>query len=487
MPRVATKPMSKSATQAANAVAKKSFPDTPSPGDSDYPKFQKLWMDTYAKNGGKTENKSIKSEKGAIKEARKKTKGKSKTPGSTQPCPHVNNALRSHFPRGSGQRHRSSEKPCPCKLSSIKVSCSHGRSARNGLLQIVPKDVTSGDNIKVNPKGSGDCSSKLTVYTHGFGGSGSSESKGLRSISRPTRGPVILQQYKLWKATPTVSTVEASACGGNSQLIRIERFPVGEKKFNFSFSDIISTFGSGFSDFPFDERLFTKKGAARKMRRSGEARTEDFTLAGLKKRAKARAKTTGFSASNLIPSFAIASAWKEVEKDGSNSNLAYCELAAVLEASPLLEWSTSILLYGIPIPASLKKYFAAGFYFNIKGVIKAALQLVGRKYPAPKNSFDADTVSGELGGSLTFELEATVAAFGSAGLQVSATGSTGVSLKCTAEYKFNSKIVFAGDLSWDGLKADLKAKAAWGLIDYEDQWPIMEPKKLPFEIGAIEL
>ncbi|MDA8708714.1 hypothetical protein N9M10_04995 [Hellea sp.] len=53
MPRVATKPMSGSASNAANAAVKEKFPNTVSPGDKNYPAFQRAWMDAYIANGGK--------------------------------------------------------------------------------------------------------------------------------------------------------------------------------------------------------------------------------------------------------------------------------------------------------------------------------------------------------------------------------------------------------------------------------------------------
>jgi len=490
MTRIVIHPMDPAATNAADNATHAAYPITPSPGDADYGAFQKFWMDSYISNGGKYKIRTPADEQAAVKKARQVSKDNKAIAGASQECPE-NSKGGFGAGKGSGKAFKPGETPCTCKVDKLLVKCSHGRTAKNGLLQVVAADLAGADDIHIKPLASGSqCASKLIIRTNGFGGSAPAETKGPRKIVRPTKEPFGLTTYKFWKASPNVSTVDTTTCQGNSQYIRIERFPVKESKFNFGFEDIIKKFTSSFTEFDFDERQFTKEGTVRQIRRKGEAKDEDFefTLATLSKRAKNNKKKVAPKAKNLIPSsFALASGWKEVEDGKPNAHLAYCEIAAILEAEPLCEWSTSILLYGLPIPARLKKYFAAGFYLNVKGKVKASLKLAAHYYPRLDDHWKVNNLTGELGGNLTLELEATIVAFSAKALQASAVGASGVSVKTQAEWVLNSKVEFKGTLQWDGIKVAIKMKAAWGLVDYEDEWPWVEPKKKPLFLKAFDL
>ena len=370
----------------------------------------------------------------------------------------------------------SAEEECTCVLDALTVTCSHGRSAKDGLLQIVAKGAAKADDITIAPEVSGsDCSSKLTIQTQGFGGSAPSENTGTEKLVRPTSAPSAGQLSTLgyWKATPSVATIEALACGKSSETIRVERYPLGESSISFNLTKIIQGITGGFDKMPFDNALFTKKGQPRQRRRPGEAKSEDFTLEGIKKRAVKGIDSKGAKDADWV--IKAASGWKE----DSNTNLAYCELAGIVEADPLLSFGTEILLYGIPIPRIVRKYcnIAAGFFLVIEGKISVAAKVVGKKYPAPKDKWEWDSISGEIAGALKFQLKAELIVLSPKAIQAVASGTTGASIKGEPANSFDSKINLKVETSIGGLKTKVVFKAAWGLVEYERAWQIFEPIK----------
>jgi len=487
MTRVATKPMDPAATKAANDAAKAAYPDCIGPGDEDYPAFQKLWMDSYAQNGGDIKDETPEEQQARVKKARDTSKGKKYTAGSTQDCPIETSGEGGEggekgkktgpgTKAGAGKNFTPKEKPCTCKLEGGTVTCSHGRSEQNDLLQIVPKSLAVGDDITVTAKTSGSqCASKFVLRTNGFGGSKPTENKGVKKLKRPTKAPSKTQYSTLgyWKASPSVATVEATTCEGNPKLVRIERFPMGESALSFNLTRIRQSMTGGFDKLPFDNALFTKKGTPRKRRRAGEAKSEDFTVEGIKKRAVKGISKKGAGDADWV--FKVASVWKE-EK---TSNLAYCEMAGIIEADPLFSVGTEILLYGIPIPKLVKKYcnIAAGFFLVLQGKISVAGKVVGKRYPPPKDKWVWDSIAGEAKGSLVFQLKAELIVLSPKAIQAVASGTTGASVMGQLENSFSPVVMLNTEISIGGLNTKVIFKAAWGLIEYEREWKIFEPWK----------
>jgi len=502
MTRIVIQPMDRAATKAADTATYAAYPITPSPGDADYAAFQKFWMDTYIANGGKYKVRTPEDEQAAVKKAREASKGNKATAGASQECSSQGHgagqaaggrqAAGAGSGKGAGKTFKPKEKPCSCVLTSGSVTCSHGRSSKSGLLQIVPKSIAGGyaaatdnsqagfrkggDDITIKPVASGgDCSSKLIIRTNGFAGSKPTETKGPKTIKRPTKGAnaSAMSALGLWRASPSIATAEVTTCGGNPALVRIERFPMGETSFSLNISKIIKGVTGGFNNLPFDNALFTKKGTPRQRRRAGEAKSEDFTLAGLKKRARKGIDSKGAGDAEIV--FKIASAWKEEE----GTHLAFCEMAGIVEADPLLSFGTEILLYGIPIPKIVRKYcnVAAGFFLGIEGKISIMAKLVGKKYPSPKGSWEWDSIGGEVEGSLKFALKGELIVLSPKAVQAVVSGSTGVAVKGEPKNSFNSKIMMDVELTIGGLTTKAMFKAAWGLIEYEKNWKLFEPWK----------
>lgn len=463
MSRVATRPLNPAATAAANASVAKTFPDPPTPGDQDYPKFQKAWMDAYVANGGAVTEQTSGQATAEVQAAQSRPGQSKQTCGPAQSCPQQ---------AGTPAPRQAEFKPpatsCPCKLTSLTVTCSHGRSAKAQLLQIVSESVASGDPVTATPGGSGDCASKLVVRASGLGTSG--ESYGVKPVRGNLSGPSAAQAgaWGLWKATPSRGSVEASACGGNSRLVKIERFPSGESKVQLNLTNLIEGYTKGFSQLPVDLRLFTQRGTPRKIRRAGEAKAEDFTVDGLKKRFKNNAKA-GMPAEFV---WALARAWKEE----AGSNLVYCELASYLGADPFFDASFSILMYGIPIPAKVRKYIdvAAGIYLNVNGKISAGAQVAGKRYPAPRNQWQWQDVKGTANGQIKMELALELCVLSPKVLQAKGGGFVSAQASGSVRNNFDTRIWFDYQISIRPLTAVVNFKTLWGLIDYEREWQIFD-------------
>lgn len=337
MVRVAKRPLNPAATAAANSSIARQFPVPPTTGDPNYAQFQRAWMDAYVANGGAYTEQNATQARQEAQVAQSRAGSSGQTCGIVASCPQ-----QSAPPPSPRTNFTPAPSPCPCQLTALDVTCSHGRSARSQLLQIVSEGAASGDPVRIAPGGGGDCSSNLVIRTSNL--NAPAESRGLRALQGNLPSPSSAQAggWGWWRATPSRGSVQATACGGNSRLVYIERFPSGEAKAQLNISRIISGLTEGFGQLPFDLRLFTQKGTPRQIGRAGKAKSEDFTIAGLKKRFNNNLDF-GMPAEFVGQ---IASAWKEE----AGSNLVYCEIVVFLGADPLFEGGFSILLYGIPVP-----------------------------------------------------------------------------------------------------------------------------------------
>ncbi len=461
MSRVATRPLNPAATAAANASVAKTYPNPPTPGDQDYPKFQKAWMDAYVANGGTVTEQTSSQAKAEVQAAQSRPGQSKQTCGPVQSCPQ-----QADTPAPRQSEFRPPATPCPCKLTSLTVTCSHGRSAKAQLLQIVSEGVASGDPVTATPGGGGDCGSNLVVRTSNH--NAPTESYGLKPVKGNLSGPSSAQlgSWGWWNATPSRGSVHATACGGNSQLVRIERFPAGESKVQLNLSRLIDGLTQGFGQLPFDLRLFTQKGTTRQIRRAGEAKAEDFTIAGLKKRFKNTADY-GMPAEFVGQ---LGSAWKEEP----GNHLAYCEIVAFIGADPLFEGGFSILIYGIPVPKSIRKRLVGGVYLNVKGEISSGVQFVGKRYPAPKNTYQWDHVKGIAQGQVNLELMAEAAVWSEKVFQAKGGGSASAQVTGNLRNNFSSKFFFDYSLTVKPLTASITLKMIWGLFEYEKEWPIFD-------------
>lgn len=481
MSRVATRPLDSDATAAANAAAANAYPTTPSPGDQNYAAFQKTWMDAYVANGGGYTEQTPKTVQAEIQEARQQASGKRQTAHVAQPCPESINTHPSGFAPPST--------PCTCMLTSLAVTCSHGRSARDGLLQVVADEVAIGDAVTIAPNATGDCATNLVLRCRGFASvtagqhtnstlnhanstwaGGSSETTGISMVTHETNAPGADQfgSWGWWNASPNVGNIEATTCGGNSQFTRVERFPAGESKFQLNFSKLLEGCTKGFGKLPVDLRLFTENGTTRDIRRAGEAKAEDFTIEGLKKRFNNNAKTE--ASAEIVGK--LASAWRE-EK---SSNLVYCEVVAILAADPLWEAGFSILIYGITVPKKFKKYFdvTAGLFLNVSGKLMINAQVSLLRYPQLDGKVVWQDVQGTGGGEVKIGFSAEVCVWRPSLLQAKGEASVSASAVSSIRNDFGSKVWVDTQLNAGKLAVTVTFKTLWGLMEYEREWQICD-------------
>lgn len=419
-------------------------------------------MDAYVASGGGYTEQTPTALRQEVNDARSGSAELSQTPHAVQPCPDGEGPDVSGFAPPATV--------CSCILSALSVSCSHGRRAQSDFLQIVPDEIGAGDPLSIVPEAGGDCATKLVIRTRNF--EGPSESHGPAPITRILSGPGSAQPggWGWWKATPRRGTVEATTCGGNPVVIDVERFPAGESKIQLNLSKVLEGFMNGFGKLPVDLRLFTTKGTPRKIRRQGEAKAEDFTLDGLKKRIKNNNNAKVGAPAEIV--WQLASAWRE-EK---GSHLVYCEIVSILAADPLFEAKFSILLYGIPIPGTFRKYVdvAAGIYLNADGKITLGGQVAGKRYPAPTDRWAWAEVSGNLSGSLKLELALELCVFSPKVLQAKGGGSFNAKAAGNFRNEFDSKIWLDYEVKAGKLTATVIFKTLWGLVEYEREWQICD-------------
>lgn len=516
MSRVATKPMNSNAVRKANAKTAETYPVTPAPGDASYCDFQKTWMDAYVDAGGEAKSQSpsqsTASQSQSAQEAKAASSNMTGTMEVCKPCQAAKEAKMHEGkagdageapPEGSqGQpapeappvvtateNRKITPKPtsCTCVLTNVDVTCSHGRSSKDGLLQVVSKSIFAGDPVTVTPQASGgDCGSKLEMSLRGFSGSDPTSVTGPGQQKRDTKPPTAFNNddsvipyfslsrvLALPKTSPTVATVDANACGGNTQLVTVERFPSGKAQAKIAVDDIIKSFADGFKNMPIDARGFTKKGTVRKIARKGEGKASSF-----QSRWQHREKTSkGWADASF--GMSIGCEWKEDNDTAGQQHLAYCEMFIWGGYDPLFETGFSMLLYGVPIPPKLDRYIRAGIYLNFGGKIVAGGKGEARRYPSLDKKIQQCQLVGELSGALTVELAAELFVLSPKVAQAKAGGSGSIEAKGSMAIKSSGKVTVKPEIVIGKCAASVTVKMLWGLVETEREWPIYEGYSVP--------
>lgn len=514
MSRIATRPLSPSAVQKANARTAEAFPTTPAPGDANYGDFQKTWMDAYVAAGGKAEPQSSASQSAAAQSARAETSTMTGTMEVCKPCQAAKEAKMHEGQAGEAgeapaegsqgqpapeappvvtatENRKIAPKPtpCTCVLTGLDVQCSHGRKAKDGLLQVVSRSIFAGDAVTISPQASGgDCGSKLEMSLRGFGGGGPTSVTGPAPQKRDTKPPMALQKDEsiipsfelsrlmaMSRASPTVATVDANACGGNTQLVTVERFPSGKCQAKIGIEDIVRGFADGFKNMPIDARGFTKKGTVRKIARKGEGKSSSF-----QSRWQHREKTSkGWDDASF--GISLGCEWKEDDDTAGQKHLAYCEMYIWGGYDPLFETGFSMLVYGVPIPPKLDRYIRAGIYLNFSGKIVAGGRGQARRYPSLEPKLQQKELIGELSGALTVELAAELFVLSPKVASAKAGGSASIEAKGALTFKGSGSVTVKPEILLGKCAASVSVKMLWGLVETEREWPIYEGYSVPLK------
>lgn len=465
MTRKASSPLNSKAVSAANNSVNKQFSPIPQSGDPNYGAFQQAWMDAYVAQGGAYTEETPQQATQNVKTARKQTASLTTTADATATCPNAAGVATLKAP----------SIPCTCKLIALDVSCEHeGRQARNGLLQVVSTNL-NGDKITITPNAQGDCAVKLVTRVSGiptrsvgetnFPHKGNSASQYKAFGPESVRNPFTVRP----PGYPLISNVNATACDGNAQSVRVEAFPPENRKIEFDVSRFIEAVTGGFSKLPIsDIRGFIEKGTPRKIARPGE--NKGFSPKEVVSASKSAYERDAKKLGDPTAVIKLARQWKE-EK---GTNLVYCDSSISGGFDPLFGGDFSVLLYGVPIPRKFKKYITAGIYLNVSGKFSVGLRCTWVYFPAPRDLLRFDSGSGELSGGMKVEIAAELFLLSDNCLKAKAAGSAAIEYTGSAKVTHQNEYWIEFDASIGTLKATLVGKAVWGLFEFEREWPIYD-------------
>jgi len=432
--RVAVKPLDDGAVAAANADNAAKYSPKPMPGDADYGAFRKDWMDSYVANGGAIEEVPAETQKTRAEET--VAKKPDSQAGAVTQC------------EGSSPKAPPPPKKadnCPCTLSGIDVICSHGRTHKDGLLQVVATNAL-GDQITVTPSASGDCSEKLTVRASGESGypkKGPAPSEfrtaGITHTSFTTIGA-------LRNASPVTTNVSAGACSVTVADIEIEAFPSGKAEFKLKIKELIEKYKGFLAYLP-------------------------INLGGSKQSLTPLSypKETGFKKKFGEGELATGGAWKE-DKD---SNLVYFEREWSGACAPLIGTAASFPVYGVPVPSKAQKYIKAGIYLNVSFGVDVGAKCTSVHWPKT-DSTEWREFAVEVKGGGSLELAAELLLLSKDALSAKASGKTSAAVTGSGVQTFGESFEIVGVAEFNPLTVTIAFEMAWGLFEYEKSWPFFE-------------
>ena len=443
--RKAQKPLNQDAVAAANrSVAQKYCPE-PKPGDPNYGAFRKDWMDAYAGAGGAVLEMSKQENLEQIKKDRAAAKRPRANRGAVATCP-LQDSDTSEPPKPLPPPPPPPPKQnpeCPCKLTRLKIACSHdGRSARNNLLMVVA-DHALGDTISVTPEASGDCAQRLTVRADrmaGFPKTGASPSS--FSLSGPTLASG--RVFTLWNASPTSIFVSAEACGAALAPIKIDAYPGSKVAIKIDIKEMQEKYAGILAYLP-----IKTSGQRAPVRPLGAPKDKNWDPKKYGRSVSAEAQ------------------WKE----DKGSNLAYCETALNGGFDPLIGTEASYPVYGVPVPPLVAKYVKFGIYLNIGLGLNFGATCTWAYWPHD-DSTKWSAFKIELAGKLAIELAAELLVCSPDVIQTKASGKAEGVIKGWGEKEANKSVAVKAKGEINPLTVGLVFKLAWGLVEYERAWPI---------------
>lgn len=442
MKRVASRPLNKAAVTAANAAIAPAHPVPPKPGEPGYTAFCKAWMDAYVAAGGAYEAPDdTERAKRRIEEARK-AGAEAGQRGTVAPCPETKSTEPPPPPPAKPNP------DCPCQLTAVTVTCSHGRTAKDNLLMVVPGSV-GGDDITVIPQAGGDCETRLTIS------GGGKQTKGIQPHQFTAYDPSALATvYKLWAVAPTVNLVTANACAVQLETVRVEAYPhVAISLVLQDKSKIIEKIMNAFQKLPTKD----KKKESTNDNDKGPAPIKEI------------GKKESWEKKKFGLSLSLSAGWEEDKA----TNLAYCHYALTGGVDPLFGVEGEFLVYGVPIPPKISKFIKAGIYLYIYATSSLNADCSWDYWPHEKYwkwSKCELALSGE--GSIKLAAELLVATKDV--VAVSAGGQSAISLKGWGEKANGSSPTLNFNATFDPLTVSLVLRFAWGLVEYEKSWKLFE-------------
>lgn len=521
MQRIATRPLSASATQAANRELFRRHPGLFADGKgrqlsasgAEDATLRSEWMDIYVQSGGGAEP-TASAPAAAIKAAVAANFSPGPAGSSVSQCPFSPSLQKPVLllpPPPRNLPTQSASQP-PCELLSAVVTCEHGRQAGlERVLMVVARDkienyskservlgvITGGkevfDTITANLAMKGGCGSHPN-WIHGPIPSGLGKSA---SVQFKTTGKASLLEVSPhnWKTiSPMITRLSATACAGVSGDCDIRAYPPGtasmageagfsykfyprgaEDKWegNFAISCGYERENVSADKFKVDFLKFTQKFSnAIGEKLVGNLFSDDDNgglyptyprpdVGGAPKKPQSEGK--------IAVRLSVSGEWEWKEETGGWK--AYCQSTYKILASPLVEVSGEFPVYGPPIPPKLKRWVDLGLYAGASGKVTLGAERVSSYWPHNGSDVAAKwEATGE--GELEFSLFAKLLLVSEDFLSGSVGGKTGFKVSGAKAASGAPQIEFKRE--WTGLKATLSGEAAWGLFSYEREFVLFE-------------
>jgi hypothetical protein len=318
------------------------------------------------------------------------------------------------------------DKKIACLLKAAKLMCSHGRNpSPDGTLQVVAPEV--GDKITLHADIAGTCG-KHPEWA--VSGSTQASYTGTDTSFRATPW-----RCGKWWAADSGShdyAVSVASCSGDSRSFLVQAFP----------SDTVSVK----CDLTSYSEAFEKFTTAIQEGISAVVDEPDKPFEFLK------------------GGIEVSANWQERDQDYR----VFWKFQIAIEFDPLVKGTAEAPLKVVPPGIS----FLGDFYLfaDISAEIDVSVQW-GQLSP---DHLDA---SGEAKGEVDLKIGARLNLMHKEVLQVEVSISTGLTFDVTTQHE-GLHIWLDAELSWEGAKGDLEAKALWGLFSYKNEVVLWDSKRL---------
>lgn len=435
--RVATHPLKASAVAAANAETARRYNPAPQPGDPDYDAFRQDWMDRYVAEGGGYTRPTAEARQERVRQDRTVAQQATGTRGVMASCP-----LGPQILVPVSRPPPVTDDKCPCKLSAFTVQCGHGRAARNDLLMVVA-DPVRGDQISISALAGGNCADRFHLRVDGAGIDRREPGTEKFRVSGPVLAGVL--PHRLHKVSPAIRMVSVQTCGGVGRTVKVAAYPSGQVKFSVNLQDLLDRLKKLWKGIPVGEAF--------KVRTFRGRREKNWKLREGKE-------------------ISLTAQWEEDE----SSHLAYCSLKMTGALAPLLGTDASYRVLAIPTPPLINKYLKAGFFFNIALGVDVEADGI-RTYWPHNGRYDWQSISMRIIGSGVIEPAIELLVFSKDILKAKISGMSSIEISggVYAADEENPKI--KANYVFSPLKIAAEFKAAWGLIEYEKVWNILNEIK----------
>jgi hypothetical protein len=335
-----------------------------------------------------------------------------------------------------------------CELVHADVHCAHDdkprRPSKDGLLEVVPAET--GDTITLEGKWNGGCDHHPEWEVRGFFAKTEKKPKTTFKampwfVGSPT-GTLLLRW--LSGVAPKTYEVSAHGCSGQGASYVVKSYPSDRLTVSFKDEEWKSL----------RERI-------------------DFFV----KNVLGNVLDVPEGLEFLKGSASLAAGWSEWARD----HRAYYKWEASIGFNPLIGGKVKATLGPTAaVPQVIKKLLQSnvGFFVELSGGISVNAKWA-RVTPEKAKAFGEATgaIQGRAGVELKFASKKL--------LSVEVAGKTGISLKAAPDYA-DEKPTLLLELKWDGIKGTVTAAAAWGWVEIESEYTIVDERliwdKRPFSM-----